>query len=389
MTFQSRGVFDAIMAAASAHFAKVTNDPAKADFSRLQVLRYQLRCHTFLIDRISAPGQTLEDPFEMMVIILLLIGLETQGSSRNSKWLRQLDSVRKALLQHQKSGMAASSKWETDCVSRHFLYHDVMSLIVEEVTSLDECVRSSDPPPSTLSSHDLSSVDSIWERLSPNRALPTQSKAHPPEIDLDISDDCPDCLMGLGSSIFLELRRIRALRRRCVSSTAARFDSAPRQPISEVDEEFKSIEKALTTWRLPEDVSSKLDVEARFNLTALAECHRLAALLLLYRSCPSRAPLLPELASRIMAVVPRIRVGSAAEPGLTPILFLAGSELLEVREIELCAARLRSICEGIKMMNVQPIEEVLQIVWRERLVNRQKKDWQDVLKEKAWILHLG
>jgi transcriptional activator protein UGA3 len=74
---------------------------------------------------------------------------------------------------------------------------------------------------------------------------------------------------------------------------------------------------------------------------------------------------------------------------LTPVLFLAGAELNSEADMALCAAKLKSIREASKMMNIVSVEEVLRAVWKERLQNRIQPDWLEILRARRWTFSLG
>ncbi len=152
---------------------------------------------------------------------------------------------------------------------------------------------------------------------------------------------------------------------------------------------FLKLENDLSNWQYDHATASALDFNTRLDLIALSECHRLTALILLYRRYPSRSYCLPHLASQIISVLSRITPSSAVVSALTPVLFLAGAELNSEVEMALCAARLKSIREANKMMNIAAVEEILRVIWEERLQKKGRADWLEILRTRRWTLSLG
>jgi transcriptional activator protein UGA3 len=97
---------------------------------------------------------------------------------------------------------------------------------------------------------------------------------------------------------------------------------------------------------------------------------------------------LTRLASQIMAVVARVPHGSPTESGLLYPLFLAGGELSNPTEMEICAEKLNGVRERTQMGNVAGVEEVLREVWRATKEGR-RQDWLKVLADRQWFLNIG
>lgn len=374
MAFHHTAVFDAIIACAAAHLAESVQQAEKAQELNLVVVKH----HKWALDFIKVPLHQPElsdwenSKLEISVALLLLIGLQSQRGDRSLRWMQQINCVRQLLQQHKESAAAAQTSWETDCVQRHFSYHDVMSLIMEgslQPETRTDLIAGSGPfAPCTLirlAPQPQGFCHTIGIGVS-SAFLQSQKRAQ------DV-----DCLLGLSEDLFSIIIRLRDL-------------PNPNSFLGDIEEsEFLKFETEISNWQYSYELASKLDLNARLDLIALAECHRLSALILLYRQFPSRSFFLSDLASQIMSIVPRIAAGSPVTPALTPILFLAGAELVTESEIAMCAARLESIRETMKMMNIASAEEVLRIVWKERLQNKNRADWLEILRARQWTINLG
>ncbi|KAM0456798.1 hypothetical protein ACHAPV_007089 [Trichoderma viride] len=179
-------------------------------------------------------------------------------------------------------------------------------------------------------------------------------------LQTEYSSQSVDCLLGLSRDLFGIITQLRDL-----PSRDSQDMDAP---------ELLKLETDLSNWQYDKEMASALDLNTRLDLIALSECHRLAALILLYRRYPSRSYCLPHIASQIICTVSRITPTSAVISVLTPVLFLAGAELNSEADMALCAAKLKSIREASKMMNIVSVEEVLRAIWKERLQNRIQTD---------------
>ncbi|KAJ4861165.1 fungal specific transcription factor domain-containing protein [Trichoderma breve] len=259
--------------------------------------------------------------------------------------------------------------------SGHFLYHDVMSLIMEDVldpeTQADLSKRSGpfSDCAATLSvprTQDLSGQEVVTKSISPSEFH--QYGSAPQGVD---------CLLGLSKDLFSTITQLR------------RLPSRDSELIDMEAPAFLKIETDLTNWQYDHAIASALDFNTRLDLIALSECHRLTALILLYRRYPSRSYCLPHLASQVIGVLSRITPSSAVISALTPVLFLAGAELNSEVEMALCAARLKSIREANKMMNIAAVEEILRVIWEERLQKKGRADWLEILRTRRWTLSLG
>ncbi|PNP53236.1 hypothetical protein THARTR1_06253 [Trichoderma harzianum] len=164
-----------------------------------------------------------------------------------------------------------------------------------------------------------------------------------------------DCLLGLSKDLFSTITQLRRL---------------PSRDSELVDMEapaFLKLETDLSNWQYDHAAASALDFNTRLDLIALSECHRLT----------------------VIGVLSRITPSSAVISALTPVLFLAGAELNSEVEMALCAARLKSIREANKMMNIAAVEEILRIIWEERLQKKGRIDWLEILRTRRWTLSLG
>ena len=353
MAFHHTGILDAIFACAAAHLAKSVQDSEKAQELSLVVIQRQQLARGFITEH----TQQTEDSewgdcrLEVVVVLLLLIGLESQTGGRSLRWMQRVNCVRQLLQAYQASATKTWSAWEAKCVQRHFSYHDVMSLVMEDV--LDPETRTN------LSNRTGPFKDCAATLSNPRTEGPWDGEIATPAVAYSGFPQCGtasqdvDCLLGLSTGLFCIIAQLR--------------DLPSRDPnlIGMDEPEYLKLETDLSNWQYNHEMALTLDLDKRLDLIALAECHRLAALILLYRRCPSRSYYLPHLASQIMSTVSRIAPASTAAAALTPILFLAGAELNTEAEIALCASRLKSIKEAIKMTNITSAEEVLRVVWEE------------------------
>ncbi|EHK16891.1 uncharacterized protein TRIVIDRAFT_126604, partial [Trichoderma virens Gv29-8] len=346
MAFHHTGVMDAIIACAAAHLARSVLGPEKIQELNAVVIQRQQQAREFVTKHTQRPERPEweECKLEVVVVLLLLIGLESQTGGRSLRWMQRVNCVRQLLQTYPATATKMWSEWDADCIQRHFLHHDVMALIMEDV--LDSETKTN-----------LSNRSDFFQRRNAAQGV--------------------DCLLGLSRNLFSIITQLRSLPNR---------DS---QLIDMDAPEFLKLETDFSNWKYDHEMASTLDLNVRLDLIALSECHRLAALILLYRRYPSRLYCLPHLASQIMCIVSRITPSSGVLSALTPILFLAGAELNSEVDIALCAARLKSIREASKMMNIASVEEVLRAVWKERLQNRVRIDWLEILRARRWTFSLG
>lgn len=376
MAFHCAGVKDAIIACAAAHLAKSVRGQDKSRELNSVAIQRQQRAREFITEhteRTEHP-KSGEYKLEAVVVLLLLIGLETQTGGRSLRWMQRVNCVRQLLQTYSAATEKIWSAWEIDCVHRHFLYHDVMALIMEDALDPDTRANLSNRSgpfrdcPATLASssqtQDISSPAMIITPVSPSEYLQSEN----------VSQGV-DCLLGLSRDLFGIITQLRDL---------------PSRDSQDMDTpELLKLEADLSKWQYDKEMASTLDLNTRLDLMALAECHRLAALMLLYRRYPSRSYCLPHIASQINCTVSRITPTSAVVSFLTPVLFLAGAELNSEGDMALCAAKLKSIREASKMMNIISVEEVLRAVWKERLQNRIQTDWLEILRARRWTFSLG
>ncbi|KAL5092276.1 hypothetical protein Trisim1_002163 [Trichoderma cf. simile WF8] len=393
MSFQHSGVLDAIIACAAAHLAKSTQSFHKSQELHQVVVQRQRLALDYVKSQVENPsmadgvGEQGDYKLEVVVVLLLLVGLETQTGGRGLRWMQQLQWVRQLLQRQAASATDVWNSWEVDCVLNHFVYHDVMCLIMEDVLDpearsglSDDSTLADSPPlampplPPPLPMDPVHSSQGCFGASSCGPASPVVPSihVHVGNTNMDI-----DCLLGLSTDLFKLIMRQRDLRE-------ARYWLPGAD-----DSHFWELETEISNWQYNNDLAASLDVNTRLDLIALAECHRLTALILLYRQHTGRSYYLPDLASQIMSIIPRISPDSPVAPALTPILFLAGAELTSEVDITLCASRLRSIKDGIKMMNVAPAEEVLRHVWNDRLQNKISTDWLKVMRARHWTINLG
>ncbi|UKZ67051.1 uncharacterized protein TrAtP1_008214 [Trichoderma atroviride] len=374
MAFHCVGVMDAIVACAAAHLAKSVRGPEKTRELNSVAIQRQQRARDFITEHTERPEHSGSGEYklEVVVILLLLIGLEAQTGGRSLRWMQRVNCVRQLLQTYSTATAKRWSAWEIDCVHRHFLYHDVMALIMEDV--LDPDTRAN------LSNRSGPFRDCAATLPAPQAqdALDQAMVTTPVSPELFQSENISqgvDCLLGLSRDLFDIITQLRDL-----PSRDSQDMDAP---------ELLKLETDLSNWQYDKEMASNLDLNTRLDLIALAECHRLAAQILLYRRCPSRSYCLPHIASQIICTGFRITPTSAVVSVLTPVLFLAGAELNSEADMVLCAAKLKSIREASKMMNVVSVEEVLRVVWKERLQNGIQTDWLEILRARRWTFSLG
>ncbi|KAL7923275.1 fungal-specific transcription factor domain-containing protein [Trichoderma austrokoningii] len=375
MAFHCTGVKDAIIACAAAHLARSVRGPEKTRELNSVAIQRQQRAREFVTEQTERP----EDPksgeykLEAVVILLLLIGLETQTGGRSLRWMQRVNCVRQLLQTYSTVTEKIWSAWEIDCVQRHFLYHDVMSLIMEDV--LDSDTRANLSNRSGPFRDCAATLPSSQTQVMLSPATGTTPVSPSEYLQSENVSQGVDCLLGLSRDLFDIIIQLRDL---------------PNRNSQGIDTpEFLKLETDLSNWQYDKEMASTLDLNTRLDLIALAECHRLAALILLYRRYSSRSYCLPHIASQIICTVSRITPTSAVVSVLTPVLFLAGAELNYEADMALCAAKLKSIREAIKMMNIVSVEEVLRAVWKERLQNRVQTDWLEILRARRWTFSLG
>ncbi|PTB44628.1 hypothetical protein M441DRAFT_187533 [Trichoderma asperellum CBS 433.97] len=377
MVFHCTGVMDAIIACAAAHLAKSVREPEKSRELSSMAIQRQQRAREFITEHTERPERSESGEFtlEVVVVLLLLIGLETQAGGRGLRWMQRVNCVRQLLQTYPTTAAKKWSAWEMDCVHRHFLYHDVMALIMEDV--LDPDTRAHLLNRSGLFRDCAATLSAPRTQDLLGRAVATA--AIPPLEFLQGENVAQgvDCLVGLSRGLFGIITRLRDL------------PSRDSQFIGMDAPEFLKLEADLSNWQYDDEMASTLDLNTRLDLIALADCHRLAALILLYRRYSSRSYCLPHIASQIMCTVSRITPTSAVVSVLTPVLFLAGAELNSEVDMTLCVAKLKSMREASKMMNIVSVEEVLRVLWKERLQNRIQTDWLEILRARRWTFSLG
>ncbi|KAF2112759.1 putative Zn(II)2Cys6 transcription factor-like protein [Lophiotrema nucula] len=344
MALQSKGVFDAIMALASAQLARRTVNGDRAQHLRTLSAKHQGKCHSFIKQRVLPSGELVSDEYQVIGIILLLIGLEALNGAKNTKWIAQTECVRKMLnTLYAKPDYIGS--WELDAVQRHFTYHDAMATVMMGVSK--------------------TSPSSLVPRNMPQLLGP------PPSLTVDP-------LMGLSYYLCSLVCRIQYV-------TAA----SPAFPFTS-EAAFLAIEQEIQQWQYDSPMSlPDVDLPVALDLIALAESYRLAALIHLYRKSDTHKSLVPGCASRAMHFIDRIPPGSPADSSLLYPIFLAGAELDNETDITKCSTRLTAIQARNRYENVGNVQKILQEVWRPVLTGERKRNWEDVLKEWGWSISLS
>jgi hypothetical protein len=343
MAFQSEGMLDAIMALSSAQLARRTSDNDRAQHLRDLSAKHQSKCHLFLRDRISPDGRPVKDPYQIIGITMLLVGLEALNGTKSTKWLSQIQCARRVLstlyLEHNDT-----DSWEVDSLRRHVTYHDVMASLMIGVSK----------PEKHSAEIDFSTI-------------------YTPESSQTI-----DPLMGISYYLCSLICRIQY-----ISTSTPAFPHLTQAA-------FDSLERDIQQWVYDSPLFYPgIDLPHALDLIALAESYRLAALIQLYRTSDAHKHLIASCASRAIQFISRIPPGSPAESSLLYPIFLAGAELISESEIANCFQRLKAIQERNRYENVASVREVLQEVWKPCLNGGEKRDWEDILREWNWSFTLG
>jgi transcriptional activator protein UGA3 len=342
--FQINGMLDVILAISSAQLARRVVDPDRAEHLKAISSKHQSRCYAFIKERISQSGEAVGDTYQVIAIILILVGLEALNGSTSTRWIAQLKCAQR-LLNNIPPEQSIQDCVEVDSLHRHFTYHFASASLMARVV----------PTPSTSSiEQDLSFITTA---LMPMTTI--------------------DPLMGISYQLCDLIARIQY-----VTSTNTAFPH-----ITEAS--FQAVEKGIMSWTYDNPFALGVDLTIALDLIALAEAYRLAALIQLYRNSTAHTSLIPDCASRAMEFVARIPPGSPAESSLLYPIFLAGAELEDSKAMERCSKRLEEIQGRNRYENVGMVHKVLKEVWRPRLESGQRKDWEEVLKEWNWSFTLG
>ena len=338
--FECEGMLNAILALSSAQLARRTATKDRAQHLRSISAKHQRKCHTFLSDRIPDTGGPPRDAYQVIGIILLLVGLEALNGDKSTRWLSQMKCVRGILNRLPDS----NKSWELDSLRRHFTYHNAMASLMARVSKNESLF--------------------VYDDLSLNC-----EPADPLTVDP---------LMGINYNLCKLISRIQY-----VSSTNPAFPQ-----ISEAA--FAVIERDIQQWTYGSPIGIPgLDIPVALDLIALAESYRLAALIQLYRTSAAHKVLVSSCASRAMEFISRIPPGSPAESSLLYPIFLAGAELDNEPEIMKMFKRLAEIQARNCYENVSNVQKVLEEVWRPALNGEKKRDWEEVLQEWDWSFTLG
>lgn len=341
--FQIDGMLDAILALSSAQLARRTDDKDREEHLRAVSLRHQRKCSGFIKERLSPTGQPLRDTYQVVAIILLLVGLEALKGNKSTTWIQQLKCVRK-ILDTLSPEQSIVDCVEVDSLHRHFTYHYAMASVMSQVSSA---------PTGPALEHDL---------------LPMCNLAMPLTIDP---------LMGISYQL-------------CDLISKIQYVVNPDPAFPQLTEAtFNAIETGIQTWAYESPFSSGVDLPVALDLIALAESYRLAALIQLYRNSKAHAGLVPGCASRAMEFIVRIPAGSPAESSLLYPIFMAGAELDDDVAIEKCTRRLKDISDRNRYENIDSVQKVLKEVWRPKLEGGTRRCWEDVLREWDWSFTLG
>lgn len=344
MAFDSEGMLDAITSMSAAQLARRSSDPERAKHYRALSSKQQASCHAFLQSRLGPDGAPVTDSYQVLGILLLLVGLECLNGNKSTKWLSQIQCARK-IMDSLRWAHVGGESWELEALHRHFTYHEVMASLMGGLV-----------PTGAPSAVELMTFP-----------------YHMPENKLTI-----DPLMGISYYLCSIITRIQY-----VTSSATAFPNVSRAA-------FDAVERDIQQWVYESPIfAPDIDLPIALDLIALAESYRLAALIQLYRTSGEHKYLIPGCASRAMQFVARIPPGSPAESSLLYPIFLAGAELESEEEISKCNERLAAIQQRNRYENTSNVQEVLQEVWKAALNGGQKKDWEEVLREWEWSFSLG
>jgi transcriptional activator protein UGA3 len=342
--FQINGMLDVILAISSAQLARRVMDPTRSAHLKAVSKKHENHCYAFIKERISESGE-VRDTYQVIAIILILVGLEALNGSTSTRWISQLKSAQR-LLNNIPLEQSISDCVEVDSLHRHFTYHFASASLMARVgqqTSSSSSVE-----------QDLASITSA---LMPATTI--------------------DPLMGISYQLCDLIARIQY-----VTSSSSAFPHITKAS-------FQAIENGIMTWTYDSPFSLGVDITIALDLIALAEAYRLAALIQLYRNSSAHTSLIPNCASRAMEFVARIPPGSPAESSLLYPMFLAGAELDDAKATEMCTKRLEGIQGRNRYENVGMVQKVLKEVWRSRQELGQRKDWEEVLKEWNWSFTVG
>jgi transcriptional activator protein UGA3 len=342
--FQINGMLDVILAISSAQLARRVVDPDRAEHLKAISSKHQSRCHAFIKERVSQSGEAVRDTYQVIAIILILVGLEALNGSTSTRWIAQLKCAQR-LLNNIPPEQSIQDYVEVDSLHRHFTYHFASASLMARVART---------PTTSSVEQDLAFVTTA---LMPMTTI--------------------DPLMGISYQLCDLIARIQY-----VTSSNTAFPH-----ITEAS--FQAVEKGIMTWTYDNPFTLGVDLTIALDLIALAEAYRLAALIQLYRNSTTHMSLIPDCASRAMEFVARIPPGSPAESSLLYPMFLAGAELEDSKAMERCSKRLEEIQGRNRYENVGMVQKVLKEVWRSRLESGQRKDWEEVLKEWNWSFTLG
>ncbi|KAF2030735.1 putative Zn(II)2Cys6 transcription factor-like protein [Setomelanomma holmii] len=342
--FHIDGMLDVILAISSAQLSRRVVDSDRAKHLKAVSSKHENRCYAFIKDRVSPSGQPLRDTYQVIAMILILVGLEALNGKTDTRWLSQLKCAQR-LLSNISSEQSITDCVEVDSLHRHFTYHFAFASLMARVS------------PSPVNSSLEQDLAPISSGLMPMTTI--------------------DPLMGISYQLCDLIARIQY-----VTTTNPAFPH-----ITEAS--FKAIETGIMSWTYDNPFNLGVDLTIALDLIALAESYRLAALIQLYRTSPIYASRIPDCASRAMEFVARVPPGSPAESSLLYPLFLAGAELDDERAMEICSKRLEDIQGRNRYENVGMVQKVLKEVWRPKLESGQRKDWEDVLKERNWSFTVG
>ncbi|KAH7408763.1 fungal-specific transcription factor domain-containing protein [Phaeosphaeria sp. MPI-PUGE-AT-0046c] len=344
--FQVDGMLDVILAISSAQLARRVVGSDRSEHLKAISSRHASRCYDFIRQRVPQTGEPVRDTYQVIAIILILVGLEALNGATSTRWISQLQSAQR-LLNSIPAEQSITDCIEVDSLHRHFTYHYASASLMARVAQ-------------------VSSATSIEQDLSfiTNALLPMTTI---------------DPLMGISYQLCDLIVRIQY-----VTSSNPAFPH-----ITEAT--FQAIKKGIMGWTYDNPFTLGVDLPIALDLIALAEAYRLAALIQLYRnsSALEYTSLIPDCASRAMEFIARIPSGSPAESSLLYPIFLAGAELEDAQAMDLCSKRLEDIQGRNHYENVGMVQKVLKEVWRPRLESGKRKDWEEVLKDWNWSFTVG